>query len=47
MRPVEVLLRILTAESLTPAQAMAGMNMLAAGVRGLVAVAGGGAPPTA
>ena len=49
MRPVEVLLRILADAGLTPAQAMAGMNMLAAAVRGLVGMAAGcdDAPPTA
>ena len=49
MRPVEVLLAILCDAGLPPARAMAGMNALAALVRGLVglAVECGDRPPTA
>jgi AcrR family transcriptional regulator len=49
MRPVEVLLAMLADAGLPPAQAMAGMNAVAATVRGLVgmAVECGDGPPTA
>jgi hypothetical protein len=48
MRPVEVLLGLLAEAGLPPAQAMAGMNAVAATVRGLVgmAVDCGDGPPT-
>ena len=48
MRPVELLLGILRDAGLTPAQAMAGMNAIASGVRGYVGMVANGAaePPT-
>jgi TetR/AcrR family transcriptional regulator, tetracycline repressor protein len=47
MRPVELLIGILRDAGLPPAQAMAGMNAIAATVRGLVGmIAGGDEPPT-
>ena len=49
MRPVELLIRILRDAGLSPTQAMAGMNAIAATVRGTVAmiVDDGDQPPTA
>jgi AcrR family transcriptional regulator len=48
MRPVELLLSILRDAGLPPAQAMAGMNAIAATVRGTIAMVGenAAAPPT-
>lgn len=48
MRPVELLIRILREAGLTPVQAMAGMNAIAAAVRGIAAMVAtsGTQPPT-